>query len=1143
MVQALPAQYDLSTTFQTASGAGAVKLAFGTQTSDDGYTLSIDPHGLSLKLRDGSAEQSLESMARKQMPPMGAQPIRIRVEKRRGYVAVLADSRLLAQVENAGPDGGTAELTTSGDAVCSPLRMQPIEPFYFADDFMRQPTEKGEWSYDAGNWRIQTTGIVERGANPFSLEGVPGPVALASTGYPFWNNYSFEVAIKGSAGTTLGACVDLQDPQNYYRLRWSAGPQGDIQLQRVVDGKATTLAHAAGGFIPGQWYLVGFRTGGGQLVAQIDHQPVLTASDTTFGEGKIGLYAEGSGQTVWFDSVVAHAINWVDDHFSSGSPIHWTVADQRSLGGSPEASDYTVTARVTGSRRVSALILHYRDTRNFDMFAWDSGSCRLMSVVDGHRHVLASTKRGIRPGQSSSVEVGSRNGYMWASIDNVRMLDAVDFELPAGRAGFQPASGEGSLFQSITIAPIPVPEPTDGLTQEFTEVQKHPDMQGWAGPYHAWESAQLGQGAGYWHKGDLYGDTDISVPLNAGADSQFTVFLNSDGKTVDSGYAMVCSTHSGTIDVALSRLGKQVVAGKASLQGGQPDASATVGPAATPTLDIFRRGDWIYALVGKQVALSYHDPAPVDGYSLPAPDGYASDQGGHSKLGVLVSKGPVNVPGFVITNPNVYSETFHLAPVNWRSQGGSWEIASRWSCQPGWTWYGGKGTSYTANWHKAAMWGDQTIDYYTAAMMSATQDAGREAWQDLNCSFCADGVNLFSGYTLMVGGWHNTFTRLYRKGQMVAENGDFHFPSADTAHRLWYDVRITRQGASLDAHIYWVDGAGNYQSAPLLKWTDPDPLAGGFACFWTHDNGIMLARAVLACQQRGAEPLYSDRPVWSAETPQNVGYPAGKDLGFPAYSLVQPDMMALLPTHMASQIGPGALPIAPPNSAPVRLASQDLSMIVEPGGTLSHVRYRGKEVFREVLLDIRTSEWHQISLTAENTHVKITQGADPQVHVDFDVRRPDAGIMLTGSETIRVLPNGALRVDAAVDPSTTFSSNRISINLVIPSDDYTGKQFRAITGGVTKNIPVPAQPLYPIQMATAVQRLETPVDGMDIRPIAGMGTFEDLRHYSLNELWFEQQAQYDYPKVPQGAERHIGLEVRFSGGIMASGSKSSVVAR
>src|SRR5688572_24801985 len=67
-----------------------------------------------------------------------------------------------------------------------------------------------------------------------------------------------------------------------------------------------------------------------------------------------------------------------------------------------------------------------------------------------------------------------------------------------------------------------------------------------------------------------------------------------------------------------------------------------------------------------------------------------------------------------IDNGHVYDYTFTSAPVDWRVQSGVWEMTNRWSCSPGWSWFGGRSEEIASIWNKRKFSGDFSIQFYFA---------------------------------------------------------------------------------------------------------------------------------------------------------------------------------------------------------------------------------------------------------------------------------------------------------------------------------------------------------------------------------------------------------------------------------------------
>ena len=132
--------------------------------------------------------------------------------------------------------------------------------------------------------------------------------------------------------------------------------------------------------------------------------------------------------------------------------------------------------------------------------------------------------------------------------------------------------------------------------------------------------------------------------------------------------------------------------------------------------------------------------------------------------------------------------------------------------------------------------------------MDYSKSVGYGFASDLNATICADGQNLDSGYSFVLGGWKNKKTAIVRKGQVVAEAAKPLLTG--NLHRKWWHFRLEKRGGRLR---YYVD------NSLVLEYTDPAPLDGDRVALWTYRHGMMLARFRAACT--------SGMPLESPETP------------------------------------------------------------------------------------------------------------------------------------------------------------------------------------------------------------------------------------------------------------------------------------
>jgi hypothetical protein len=202
-----------------------------------------------------------------------------------------------------------------------------------------------------------------------------------------------------------------------------------------------------------------------------------------------------------------------------------------------------------------------------------------------------------------------------------------------------------------------------------------------------------------------------------------------------------------------------------------------------------------------------------------------------------------NLADVQIESGNVYDYTFTSAPTDWLVQSGVWEMTNRWSCSPGWSWFGGRSEEVASIWNKRKFSGDFSVQFYFAFKMGLTKSA---AWKyrpsDVAITFCGDGKNLGSGYSFVIGADENQRSVLLKQGQQVAESrapeailpsmvdGE---PPMEQLHRRWWYVKVNKIGNRVEC---WLD------NVLLCSYDDPRPLDAGQIALWTYNNGIMLSR-------------------------------------------------------------------------------------------------------------------------------------------------------------------------------------------------------------------------------------------------------------------------------------------------------------
>jgi len=202
-----------------------------------------------------------------------------------------------------------------------------------------------------------------------------------------------------------------------------------------------------------------------------------------------------------------------------------------------------------------------------------------------------------------------------------------------------------------------------------------------------------------------------------------------------------------------------------------------------------------------------------------------------------------------LTSDGILDHTFSGAPTAWRPGAGIWEVYDRWPCSRGWSWFGGRDEAGTPKnpilWSKDTWAGETVLQFWAALIMDMDHEPGYSDPSDINCTICADGENLCSGYSFIFAGDHNKGAKILRGNEVVAETnrGRFINPvSRNFAyHRHWFETRVHKVGGHL---AYYMD------NTLMLEYDDPNPLLGGDIAVWSYNNGILVSRIKISAERR-----------------------------------------------------------------------------------------------------------------------------------------------------------------------------------------------------------------------------------------------------------------------------------------------------
>jgi hypothetical protein len=816
---------------------------------------SADSHHLAVLRSDGARFEKTAGAQTGRLGPVGpwpspGRPLAVTVKRRSWTMEVLADGRVVARACDGEPYGGRVGVSASGVTLgADDLLLQPVEPVRFSDDFMREPGEEGSWHTDLGEWAY--VGLAggkgqlrpDLSANPFSMRCGADGSGLVTAGDWFWDSYRAQVAGKATTeGGAIGLAFYVQDPRDYYLFCVGArqGAEASQQLLKIVDGQATVLDSVKGGYDKDAWSRLEVGVSNGLIECALDGQLLLSAYDSTFGQGKLGLWAEKAG-AAWFDDV--EVTSWwafVDPLTAPelGSWLQlggqWSPQDgaltgtgsfERPAGvllGAPGWQDYQVAVDVTApDSQGVGLYACGTGPDDWYLFRWADGTWQLLSMQKGHLTPMAIVPGDLSRDGPQRVWISAVRGRLQCGVNAECLIDAADLTHRGGRVGLRAEGGRGARFSQLVVRGISEPPSYQPprVTPQFT---KEDTMADWARRGSDWP---LDPKVGVrWFRLPFFEDLSFRIPATRllAAGGPFRVVMGTVVPESISRGAPQATPDGLTVEVAASPGGGASVTCR---EGNQAIAQGQFpGTAAEQALRIDKSGLTTRVWIGEEPVL-----ACTDGGRL-----------WNSAVGIAAPEGSVDLEEVDAFSTHMLEYTFSGAPTDWKPTLGMWQVTDRWSCSPGWAWMGGSKHQSPLLWSKHAVHGDQTFEFWAAMEMDTDVDRGGYLHpSDINCTICGDGRNLCSGYSFVFAGDKNTCTKILKGNTPVAEARGVGFvdPTCHNMsfHRHWFHVKVAKLGADLYMSV---------DDKWLLQWRDPQPLEGGHIALWTYNgNGLLIARA------------------------------------------------------------------------------------------------------------------------------------------------------------------------------------------------------------------------------------------------------------------------------------------------------------
>lgn len=306
-------RYDCSLLLTPAAnlpGASTVRMTLDAD-ADKAYTLiSLNHRTLRVEVVSAGTHRLVATAS---SAVTAGTPYHLLVLRRDTKLTILHDETTLFDGAVPAPQHpSTANVTVERGWTVGEYRVQPLAPVVFADDFMRNADDKGQWAVQRGQWALTSSwdndphgnsarfSAVLFAQNPFAWSGRNADgSALCTTGQPFWEDYTLSAALQPEAGGAAGVVVNMPDPQHGILIRWSPvndrSEHGDqLAAYLLGSGEPRLLQSTHGGYLPHQWYHLTVTSAPEGLQVAIDGVPRLQIDNITPWRGGVGLYAEGA---------------------------------------------------------------------------------------------------------------------------------------------------------------------------------------------------------------------------------------------------------------------------------------------------------------------------------------------------------------------------------------------------------------------------------------------------------------------------------------------------------------------------------------------------------------------------------------------------------------------------------------------------------------------------------------------------------------------------------------------------------------------------------------------------------------------------------------------------------------------------------
>lgn len=694
-------------------------------------------------------------------------------------------------------------------------RALPFDTIRFDDNFMRSKANDA-WKPSSGKWELTSMAFAERSANPFSMR------------VSFGDKKPFEDEIYGGDKRTrpddygLGVQISVAEGTPHIVRITGGSPAAHAGLAEddifvEVNGQPVDMTN------PGSLYRQLFHLGGDLNLKM--YRP---------GEKAFREYSIARDSYKWGVSIESEPILPINAPSTrDGDDFAFVTAGENGW------SDYEaeVAVKPLGGGGFGLAVAAVSD-QEYVLFRWrgpysrgETGNTKtnvlqLVRVKNNVETVLAEKPAHYRPYEFYRMGVNWNGDSIQCLIDKNEMLSAKIPDLKRGKIGLYALKGDPVFFDDVHVAGDRTITAAWHLAERSLNsiFALEDDMEVWANPALEFErDIKTGWSI---HNQRFPGEQAVSMSKPRFNELEIALYCADDP---DQPSCPRLTIKNGVAELTGDGLQKQRL---------------DVGAGPFERIGVEASVNGIQALIdGKKLSAEW--PGGKPNFGRPGV------RAGGDRVAIKGLKNLGDPNTVRVTSTGTMEYTFDNAPSDWKVISGRWGLLNKWICDPRWSWFGGRTKTCAAIWNKHIFSGDVSVDAHVALLM-VRDDPPFERSGDHNMVICGDGINLDSGYTLIFGGDMNSWTRLYRKGALVAETGKEEFrvhsdrirhPDKPDLHQRWFHLKLEKIGNTVS---FYRDGV------QAFKFIDPEPLPEGRIGFWTMDNSFLLSRVRIA--HGGARP-------------------------------------------------------------------------------------------------------------------------------------------------------------------------------------------------------------------------------------------------------------------------------------------------